>query len=46
MAEERKPDEILNAILAGSEDKSIPELLKEMPNEKLIKSFYLYGEYS
>lgn len=40
MAEERKPDEILNAILAGSEDKSIPELLKEMPNEKLIKSFY------
>lgn len=41
MVADRTPEEIFNTILAGSEEKSIPERLKEMPNEKLIKSFYL-----
>ncbi len=43
MLADRKPEEIFNTIFAVSEDKSIPEILKEMSNEKLIKSFYLMG---
>jgi hypothetical protein len=41
MTKDRIPEEISSDFFLGSEGKSIPELLKEMPNEKLIKSFYL-----
>jgi hypothetical protein len=41
MTIDRIPEEISSDIFEASEGKSIPELLKEMPNEKLVKSFYL-----
>lgn len=41
MATDRIPEEISRDLFEASEGKSIPELLKEMPNEKLVKSFYL-----
>lgn len=41
MEENRKQEEISYYILGEHDGSSIPETLKEMPNEKLIKSFYL-----
>ena len=41
MAQDRSPEEIAKDIFEASECKSIPELLKEMSNEELVKSFYL-----
>nr|WP_320026752.1 GH3 auxin-responsive promoter family protein [uncultured Acetobacterium sp.] len=41
MEENRKQEEISYYILGEHDGSSIPEILKEMPNEKLIKSFYL-----
>lgn len=41
MEKDRIPEELSSAIFAGNDGKSIPELLKDMPNEKLIKSFYI-----
>lgn len=41
MAVDRMHEEISKDILVASEGRSIPELLEKMPNEKLIKSFYL-----
>ncbi|WP_414151333.1 GH3 auxin-responsive promoter family protein [Acetobacterium carbinolicum] len=40
MAGNSMAEEQFRAIFGGNDDKSIPERLKEMPNEKLIKSFY------
>lgn len=37
--------EIFSQIFSGNEGKSLPEILKEMPNEKLIKCFYLTEKY-
>lgn len=41
MVKDRIPEEISSDIFAGRQGKSIPEFLKDMPNEKLIKSFYI-----
>lgn len=41
MAKDRIPEEISSDIFETSEGKSIPELLKDMSNEKLINSFYI-----
>ncbi|MBI4858298.1 MAG: GH3 auxin-responsive promoter family protein [Acetobacterium woodii] len=41
MEENRKQEEISYYTLGEHDGSSIPETLKEMPNEKLIKSFYL-----
>ncbi len=41
MTKDRMPEEISNDIFGGSEGRSIHEWLKEMPNEKLIKHFFL-----
>ena len=40
MEENSKPEEISNNIFEERDGHSIPEILKEMSNEKLIKSFY------
>ena len=39
MAKDRTPEEISSDIFGTSEGKSIPELLKNMSNEKLIDNF-------
>jgi hypothetical protein len=36
--------EILSKMLSCDHEKSIPEILKEMPNEKIIQSFYTENE--
>ena len=41
MKEDRIPEEISSDIFAVSMSKSIPELLKDMSNEKLINSYYI-----
>ena len=41
MAKDRTPEEISSDIFGTSEGKSIPELLKNMSNEKLIDNFYI-----
>jgi hypothetical protein len=41
MAGNSMAEEQFRAIFGGNDDKSIPERLKEMPNEKLIKVFIL-----
>lgn len=38
---DRAPEEISSDIFGTSEGKSIPELLKNMSNEKLIDNFYI-----